>query len=105
MGWSSAVGATAMRRVLRITDRNRTAEEVPIFAGKGSGAGVYVVVKTQEGLVALDRAYEPMGLIVDSDGTLWEELDQHPGKRMKEFHREFPVAGITGDAIWLDLDP
>jgi len=94
-----------MRTTLRITDRNRTAEDVPIFASKHScDDAIYVVVKTENGLVALDRRYNPRGFLVDPSHALWDELNQHPAKRRTDINRYFPEADITGDAIWLDLD-
>ena len=94
------------RTILRVTDQQRVAEDVPIFAGQHSRDGIYVVVKKQSGeLLALDRDYEPLGVLVDHDKTLWKELDQHPAKRSSDFGRHFPEADVTGDAIWLDLDP
>jgi hypothetical protein len=94
-----------MRTTLRITDRERYAEDLPIFAGKRSREGIYVVVKTSDGLIGLDRDYQPRGFLVDPQGTLWEELDMHPARQMKDFDRTFDDGKIRGDAIWLDLDP
>jgi hypothetical protein len=94
-----------MRTTLRITDRNRTAEDVPIFASKHSDDdAIYVVVKTEDGLVALDRRYNPRGFLVDPSRTLWEELDRHPAKLLADTNRYFLEANVTGDAVWLDLD-
>jgi len=93
-----------MRTTLRITDQNKNAEDVPIFASKHPDSNaIYVVVKTSDGLIALDRDYNPRGFIVDS-GTLWDELENHPANLVKEFARSFDDGRVTGDAIWLDLD-
>jgi hypothetical protein len=93
-----------MRTTLRITDRKKHAAEVPIFASKHpDDNAIYVVVKTSNGLVALDRDYNPRGYILDP-GTLWDELENHRANLVKEFARSFDDGKVTGDAIWLDLD-
>jgi hypothetical protein len=97
-----------MRAKLRITDRERTAEDVPIFTGSRSHEGVYAVAKLSNGdLVALDRDYEPLGYLVGDAATLWTELMQHPARFMHDPIARFPsLTGIQGEveAIWLDLD-
>ena len=94
-----------MRTTLRITDRNKNAEDIPIFASKLSErTAIYVVVKTSDGLVALDRDYNPRGFVFDPSGILWDELENHPANLVKEFARSFDEGKVTGDAIWLDLD-
>jgi hypothetical protein len=56
--------------------------------------------------MALDKSYKPLGHVVAPDqGALWQELMSHPKKINYDPNHDFTLsAGITGEAIWFDLD-
>src|SRR5665213_1662538 len=97
-----------MRTELEITDRAGFTERVGFFGLEENLRGVYVVAKLPMGdLVALDRAYDPLGFLMGDKKALWNELMSHPAKFMHDAHANFQLsAGITkAEGIWFDLDP
>ena len=96
-----------MRTAVVITDRVGYTERVRLFGQKNARDGVYVVAKLPRGdLVALDRAYYPMGFLAGDAKRLWEELLSHPAKCHYEADTDFKLsAGITrASAVWFNVD-
>jgi len=96
-----------VRTAVDITDRAGFRLRVSLFGRTSAPNGVYVVAKLPRGdLVALDRAYSPMGFLIGNEKTLWEELLNHPAKFQYEADTDFKgSAGISrAEGIWLNLD-
>ena len=96
-----------MRTAVVITDHAGFTEQISLFGHINARAGVYVVAKLPRGdLVALDRAYSPMGFLVGDEQVLWEELLNHPARFMHDPCTDFQgSAGITrAEGIWFNLD-
>ena len=96
-----------MRTAVDITDRAGFRLRVSLFGRTRAPNGVYVVAKLARGdLVALDRAYSPMGFLLGDEKNLWEELLGHPAKFQYEADTDFKgSAGITrAEGIWFNLD-
>lgn len=96
-----------MRTTIEITDRAGFTQSASLFGYRRARNGVYVVAKLPRGdLVALDRAYKPMGFLVGDETTLWEELLNHPANFQYEADMNFGLsAGITrAEGIWFTLD-
>jgi hypothetical protein len=96
-----------VRTAVDITDRAGFRLRVSLFGRTSAPNGVYVVAKLPRGdLVALDRAYSPMGFLIGNEKTLWEELLNHPAKFMYDPCADFQgSAGITrAEGIWFNLD-
>ena len=90
-----------------ITDRAGFTGRVTLFGQNNARDGVYVVAKLSRGdLVALDRAYYPMGFLAGDEETLFAELLNHPATFHYEADTSFQLsAGIAhAEAIWFDLD-
>jgi hypothetical protein len=96
-----------MRTNLNIIDGNGVTKKLGLFGSK-SNLGVHVVVRTEQSAdpIALDKNYQPLGHVVAPDqGALWQELMSHPKKINHKPNHDFTLsAGITGEAIWFDLD-
>jgi hypothetical protein len=96
-----------MRTHLNIIDGNGVTKKLALFGSK-SNSGVQSVVRTEQSAdpIALDRTDQPLGHVVAPDqGALWQELMSHPKKINHELNHDFTLpAGITGEAIWFDLD-
>ena len=96
-----------MRTHLNIIDGNGTTKKLALFRSK-SNSGVHVVVRTNQSAdpIALDKSYQPLGhVLATNQGTLWQELKSHPKKINYDPNHDFTAsAGITGEAIWFDLD-
>ena len=90
-----------------ITDNADYQVRISLFGRTTASDGVYVVAKLSRGdLVALDRAYSPMGFVVGNPAKLWDELMQHPAKIQHETKASFSLsAGVShAEGIWFDLD-
>ncbi len=90
-----------------ITDRAGSMWRVTLFARNNARDGVYVVAKLSRGdVVALDRAYFPMGFLAGDAEALFAELLNHPATFHYEAETSFESsAGIMhAEAIWFDLD-
>lgn len=90
-----------------ITDRAGHTQRVCLFGQTNARDGVYVVAKLSRGdVVALDRAYCPMGFLAGHGEGLFAELLNHPATFHYEADTGFQQsAGITqAEAIWFDLD-
>ena len=94
-----------MRTTLRITDRKHYSQELLVFSSNHQDENaVFGVVKTVNGLVALDCRYEPIGYLVDPFGELWNELQEDPAYEGKvHVGSQFDYGRVRGDAIFLDL--
>jgi hypothetical protein len=96
-----------VRTAVDITDRAGFRLRVSLFGRTSAPNGVYVVAKLARGdLVALDRAYCPMGFVIGDEKSLWQELLNHPAKFQYEADANFQgSAGITrAEGIWFNLD-
>jgi hypothetical protein len=96
-----------VRTAVDITDRAGFRLRVSLFSRTSAPNGVYVVAKLSRGdLVALDRAYSPMGFLIGNEKNLWEELLNHPARFMYDPYADFQgSAGITrAEGIWFNLD-
>jgi hypothetical protein len=96
-----------VRTAVDITDRAGFRLRVSLFGQTSAPNGVYVVAKLSRGdLVALDRAYYPMGFLIGDEKSLWQELLNHPAKFQYDADANFQgSAGITrAEGIWFNLD-
>jgi hypothetical protein len=96
-----------VRTHLKIIDGHGATKKLALFGSK-SNSGVYVVVRTEQSAdpIGLDRADQPLGHVTAADqAALWQELKAHPKKVRYSPHHNFILsAGVTGEAIWFDLD-
>jgi hypothetical protein len=96
-----------MRTHLNIIDGKGVTKNLVLFGSKPN-SGVRVVVRTEQSAdpIALDKTHQPLGHVVAPDqGALWQELMNHPKKIKYAPNYDFTLpAGITGEAIWFDLD-
>jgi hypothetical protein len=96
-----------VRTHLNIIDGEGVTKKLPLFSSKAN-SGIRVVVRTPQSTdaVALDGSDQPLGHVIAPDpGALWQELMSHPNKIKYEPNHDFTLpAGITGEAIWFDLD-
>ena len=80
---------------VEITDRAGFTERVSLYSRTSARDGVYVVARLPRGdLVALNRAYDPIGFLVGDEMGLWAELLGHPAKILYDPWSNF--AGSTG---------
>ncbi len=90
-------------RCFRLTDRGRNAEYVAIFSSNDpSDETIHIVVHTKGRLMALNRHSEPLRWLISK--YQWSDVQHHPAVQKQESNKCFPEAGISGDAVWLDLD-
>jgi hypothetical protein len=96
-----------MRTHLNIINGQGVTKKLALFGSK-SNSGVHVVVRNEQSAdpIALDKTHQPLGHVVAPDqGALWQELMNHPKKTKYSRSYDFTLpAGITGEAIWFDLD-
>jgi hypothetical protein len=96
-----------MRTHLNIIDGMGVTKRLALFGSK-SNSGVHVVVRMEQSAdpIALDKSCQPLGHVVAPDqGALWQELMSHPKEINYDPNHDFTLsAGITGEAIWFDLD-
>jgi hypothetical protein len=96
-----------MRTHLKILDGMGVTKRLPLYASN-SNSGIHVVVRTEQSAdpIALDKSYQPLGHVIATDqAALWQELMGHPKKTNYSSSHDFTLsAGITGEAIWFDLD-
>src|SRR5580704_7924936 len=79
--WAAGNENWAVRTTIEITDRAGFTQRVSLFGRTSAPGGVYVVAKLPRGdLVALNRAYAPIGFLVGDEKALWQELLDHPAK-------------------------
>jgi hypothetical protein len=96
-----------MRTHLNVIDGKGETKKLELFSSK-SDSGVRVIVRTKQSAdpIALDKAHEPLGHVVAPDQeALWQELMGHPKRIKYTPNYDFTLpAGITGEAIWFNLD-
>jgi hypothetical protein len=96
-----------MRTQLNIIDGKGATKKLTLFSSK-SNSGVHAVVRMEQSTdpIALDKNHQPLGHVVAPDQeALWQELMGHPKRTKYAPNYDFTLpAGITGEAIWFDLD-